>query len=802
MQAEPGLQFWLGYAERRGALCETYDDERALVVLPPALRDAFDLPETLAVTSDPEVAAEGEALLVIAGHPVVDAAARSVLVEGDAGHAYLPRTRSTPPDAATLLARLREALPVDHGRIDLRGEPQPAYLPVLRLGALVTYTLSDRFQEREEVWVDARTGLPLPEDVRGRLETTPSEPAPDAPYPIVAPDLLRALGGAHAHLIRRGEQRGAELARQAAGTLRDELLRAEAYYADALASIQRRRESAPPERQALLDAQAEATATEAARRRQEIEEKHRARFAVQPFRLHLLFVPGLVLPLDVRRGERRYPLHVVWWAHGGRFASVLCPHCGQAAPLVAGREHLGCSQCLPQAAARASSVVAVGEVAPAMWRNPEGGAPAGSVPAAGAPSATARDDAAADDAAPTESGAAKARAGRAATDPTTLDAHSTDATGTGSSSLAPRHPGGGATPTSGAAVPSQIGPEAAAGAAPASGRRGTPRAVVPAEPLDAPGPGTASARPPATDGGRKASGQALPSSAPRGGASARGGGTAREEGTVRGGGTAPPPDDLPHRSHRPAAEATPGRWALLPADKNPGGWMRRASEDLPLRFWTAALEGHRNPPYPVRAGSALATVYRLFGPSGPLRAIGYPPALTAKHLTSATAAPHLDLTTATTGELVGADDRQFPYTLRWRLDGNHPQLEEVLPYRDVRGLRLPSHAQFAAETAGLLDRHAPRPRIALDPVAEALWRCGLPLDGLPLVVRALTRWWQVPPGTAPHRAKSHVVLAVALLWLVGQEAGMPRTQVATAAAYGVELDALRAVIRDLRASAQ
>jgi SNF2-related domain len=55
---------------------------------------------------------------------------------------------------------------------------------------------------------------------------------------------------------------------------------------------------------------AEATKAERARRLAEIVEKHAASHEILPFRLHLVLVPALSLPVDVRRGDRRYPHHV------------------------------------------------------------------------------------------------------------------------------------------------------------------------------------------------------------------------------------------------------------------------------------------------------------------------------------------------------------------------------------------------------------------------------------------------------------------------------------------------------------
>ena len=70
-----------------------------------------------------------------------------------------------------LLAAARDAFPVDHGRIDLSGEPAVVLHPVIQVGALVTYELSaeDRFQEEAQRWVDVPSRRELPADLVGRL---------------------------------------------------------------------------------------------------------------------------------------------------------------------------------------------------------------------------------------------------------------------------------------------------------------------------------------------------------------------------------------------------------------------------------------------------------------------------------------------------------------------------------------------------------------------------------------------------------------------------------------------------------
>lgn len=347
-----GLGFWLRYAEREGALFEGSGDTGgpALVVLPSSLQDAFELPEEVTVTSDPEVAREEGALLVIPGNPVLQQAAADVLGRGDAGCAHLPWPASPRRRTADLVARARDHFGVDHGRIDGAGEPAAVYVPLLRVGALVTYTLSldEVLQEREEVWLDARTGLPLDDEARRVVETSAWLPGLPSDRPRLLPESVVAIREGHTLLERRVQARLPVLARAIRGSLGDELAQAEAFYEATLESIASRRESASAERRAMYDAQADATRGERERRLAEIEEKYRATHDISPFRLHLVLVPGLVVPVSIRRGARDHPFTLTWLMAASAFVRPRCPRCAEAAPLVAGREHLGCRVCLPR----------------------------------------------------------------------------------------------------------------------------------------------------------------------------------------------------------------------------------------------------------------------------------------------------------------------------------------------------------------------------------------------------------------------------------------------------------------------
>ncbi len=351
---EPALRFWLRFATREGALVEEAGDH-AVLVLPEALQEAAELPEEVAVTSDPDVAREDGAVLLIAGHPELERAASAVLETGDIGRAYLPWPASAPPRVEDLQRAARDRWTIEHGRIDCGGQPRPVFAPLLRVGAMVRYeaSLNHQFHEQMESWVDARSGLPPPERALDALLGQHRLPEPDVRHATLSARLELALAAGHADLERRAAARAARLLEHGRRAHDAELARADDYYRGALESIERRRAAAAPDRARLLEDQAAATRGERDRRRREIEEQYRPRHELRPFRLHLVMVPAYAIAAEVRRGARRYPLELVWFAGGAGFAHLRCPGCDGDGDLVAGRERLGCHACLPRQPAAA-----------------------------------------------------------------------------------------------------------------------------------------------------------------------------------------------------------------------------------------------------------------------------------------------------------------------------------------------------------------------------------------------------------------------------------------------------------------
>ncbi|MGH3916883.1 MAG: hypothetical protein ACRDTC_26255 [Pseudonocardiaceae bacterium] len=353
MTTDSALGFWLRWAEREGALHES-DQDATLVMLPAALQETLELPDEVLVTADPEVAREENGVLLTAGHPALDRATEEVLRRGDVGHDYLATPAATIPDAGALLSRARETFTVDHGRIDLTGVPARELVPVLRVGALVTYAvgLDDHFQERAEAWIAVPGQVNLPAEISTVLAQYPREL--QAPATPAATELVAAVAAAHQQITETATARQQVLTSHAEGVRIDEVTRTRAYYDEALATLDRRRRTATADKRGMLDAKLTATRAERARRLAEVEEKFRPAHTIRLFRLHVLWVPALRLSCVVQRGHREFPLTLRWLRPTRTFTPVTCPHCGTLEALVVAKDRLGCRRCLPHAATLAA----------------------------------------------------------------------------------------------------------------------------------------------------------------------------------------------------------------------------------------------------------------------------------------------------------------------------------------------------------------------------------------------------------------------------------------------------------------
>jgi hypothetical protein len=371
---ESGLNFWLRYVEAAGGLWDEVGDT-TVVVLPQSLQHAHGQPEEMMVTADPDVAREDGATLLFAGHPTLMQAAESVLDGGDCGRVRLPRPTTPMPDTDQLVNAAREAFSVEHGRLDAIEGARPGTRPVLRVGALVTFAVSSdlHFQEQVECWMDVPAQLPLSAPVVGQLSRLVNDDRCEPGTKLPSPDqLAAALTEVDRVLAERAVDRAAQLSRQTNAEQARETARVIAYYDEAVHSAERRLGAADAERAATLSARISSTQAERNRRLAEIAEKYQPTHVIRPFRLHLLEVPAMRLQIDVRRGDRRYPLTLDWLAPSRSFAAVRCPSCQSTAPLIAAKTQLGCQQCLARPGpAEASSPTRAGAEASPRSEKPD-----------------------------------------------------------------------------------------------------------------------------------------------------------------------------------------------------------------------------------------------------------------------------------------------------------------------------------------------------------------------------------------------------------------------------------------------
>src|SRR5438067_9561405 len=239
-RGSPAFTFWLDYLDSRGGLWEDSGDA-VMAILPEQLSATHDLPESGLITDDPDISREDGVLFLGAGHPEISKAAEAVIDAGDVGVLTVAH-RAKAPTTEDLLARIRDQVPVDHGRIDATGAPIRTHRSTLRLGALVGHTVSaeERFTEVVECLIDVPTRIPWPEDSATRLRD--AAPTTDAASGrTVQPNpLVPALAAAHQALDIAAGRRGQTLAAGAATERDAEIARTGDYYAAALEAIDKR----------------------------------------------------------------------------------------------------------------------------------------------------------------------------------------------------------------------------------------------------------------------------------------------------------------------------------------------------------------------------------------------------------------------------------------------------------------------------------------------------------------------------------------------------------------------------------
>ena len=343
----PAFAFWLNYLDHHGGLWEQSGDT-VLAILPGHLSAKHDLPESALITDDPDIAREDGALFLGAGNPEISKGAEAVVESGDVGALTLPHSAKHIP-TEELLAKIRDQVSIDHGRIDAASSILRSHRPVLRLAALVSHSVSadEQFTEVAECLLDVPSRVVWAQDATDRLlraiGTAAATPGPGVPADWLTP----AVVAAHSELDNIAARRGRELSIEADAERVAEITRATEYYAAALAAIDSRRGGADAGRTALLDARAHATVAERDRRLAEINEKYCHRHVLRPYRLHLVDVPVWRLATDVRRGERRWPMIFDYVPLLGVVAPTRCPTCGAHSRLVATKAHIVCEACMP-----------------------------------------------------------------------------------------------------------------------------------------------------------------------------------------------------------------------------------------------------------------------------------------------------------------------------------------------------------------------------------------------------------------------------------------------------------------------
>jgi hypothetical protein len=343
----PSLAFWLAYLDSHGGLWEPSGDT-VLAILPETLSAKHHLPETALITDDPDIAREDGVLFLGAGHPEIGKGAETVLDRGDIGALTVPHS-AKPLSTEDILAKVRDQVPVDHGRIDATSSSLRSHRPLLRFGALVSHAVSadEQFTEVAECLIDVPARIAWTNGAAARLRDAIAAAEATSGADIPADRLTPAVAAAHRELDTAAARRVRELATDADAERSAEITRATEYYAAALAAINKRRAAADPQRQALLDARAQATRSERDRRLAEINEKYQPQHALRPYRLHLVNLPVWRLATDVRRGERRWSMTFDYLPLLGAVAPTRCPHCDAYSPLVATKTHLGCEVCVP-----------------------------------------------------------------------------------------------------------------------------------------------------------------------------------------------------------------------------------------------------------------------------------------------------------------------------------------------------------------------------------------------------------------------------------------------------------------------
>ena len=205
----------MSYLDYHGGLWEQSGDT-VLAILPGQLSAQHDLPETALITDDPDIAREDGVLFLGSGHPEIDKGAETIIGSGDVGALTLPH-RAKQTSTEDLLAKIRDQVPVDHGRIDATGSILRSHRSLLRLGALVSHTVSadEQFTEVAECLLDVPSRVAWAQDAADRLLSAIGTAEATAGPEVPASRLASAVAAAHRELDTAAARRGQELSIEA-----------------------------------------------------------------------------------------------------------------------------------------------------------------------------------------------------------------------------------------------------------------------------------------------------------------------------------------------------------------------------------------------------------------------------------------------------------------------------------------------------------------------------------------------------------------------------------------------------------
>jgi hypothetical protein len=236
------------------------------------------------------------------------------------------------------------------------------------------------------------------------------------------------------------------------------------------------------------------------------------------------------------------------------------------------------------------------------------------------------------------------------------------------------------------------------------------------------------------------------------------------------------PDEPCARPKRSQFAGSPGANARLPSRRSSPGQVKRTGNKLAFAFWDCVANGGRWPRQKTARESPLRAVYRLYGRSGPLYAIGVPPGGYVEEMAASTYPSQPGAPELTVGN-VKASGQVYPYAMFWWIAAGKPVLGEIMPAPHPRAL--PPLDGETAEIGQRLREGAPAPIVAFDPVASLLWRTGLHQHGLPFAIRCLAVWWRLPERRDPGPTDEAVAALVSSA--VARAAGIKRTRSETAA---------------------